>query len=228
MAKIVKTVLHDAPAPENNAEPVEVREIIAIMPSDKLTPDELSSEVKNIRVKLTDNNDMPDPFPTNIVSLTEYDLTIKELDHAILVRKSNVVGSAKLLSDAVKKTRSDTANLMSMVQNAMRIKPLEAIRICTDAGFKHKKLTARGSRPNTARPTTVAGELLVEFGGSTQMHIQISKDKGQTWTNCDPTSCASLLVQNLISDTTYYFRGRKVLKKGAYGDWSGTIEGTPL
>jgi hypothetical protein len=228
MAKIVKTVLHDAPAPENNVEPVEVREIIAIMPAADLIPDELSSETKKIRVKLTGNTDMPDPFPTNIVSLANYDLTIADLDHAILVRKSNVIGSAKLLSDAVKKTRSDTANLMSMVQNAMRNKPLEAIRICTDAGFAHKKLTARGPRKNTARPTTVAGELLVEFGGKTQMHIQISRDKGQTWTNCDPSSCASLLVQNLISGTTYYFRGRKVLKKGGYGDWSGTIEGTPL
>jgi hypothetical protein len=37
-----------------------------------------------------------------------------------------------------------------------------------------------------------------------------------------------LLLKDLDSKITFFFRGRKVLTKGAYGDWTDMIEGTPL
>ena len=134
---------------------------------------------------------------------------------------------ASWVKDCVKVVRSNMENLMSMVQNAMRANRLIAIKICTDCGFEHKKITIRGPRENAANPSTEAGVLIVEFTGGGQYHIQMSSDGGLTWVNCDPTKRAGVVVRNLNAKT-YLFRGRKVLANDAYGDWVGPIEGTPL
>jgi len=223
-----KTLQHGVPVPQNNADLESNKEIIAIMPPKDTSPSDLSDVAKYIRAQMAQSTYLVTPWPSNIVTLVQFDGTIHALDLANVARKSNIKGSAKAVTTAVKGVRSDMSNMMSFVQNTMRANRLIAETICTDCGFEHKKITIRGPVENSAEPSTEAGVLIVQFTGGGQYHIQMSSDGGITWVNCDPTKRAGVVVRNLKSKTPYLFRGRKVLAYDAYGDWVGPVEGTPL
>ena len=68
--------------------------------------------------------------------------------------------------------------------------------------------------------------LIVQMGGGGKVQIQISADGDTTFADFPPVTGASTMAVGLISKKEYWFRARKVLTKGSYGEWTGWFSNT--
>jgi hypothetical protein len=194
-----------------------------------LNADEKIKDAKKKKDMLTNGTDFPTPWSPEFTTLVQFGKDIEQADKMLLARSKNEPYSARDLNTAVNVLYKDAKNIGSMVQLKMdTCVPVEAIRICTGAGYTYKAIVVRGPRPNRVRKMTEAGWVEVEGEGK----------GGRDW----QFSLAPFAENPVIKDmeyttggiTTYkvgqsrvdaWFRWRLVLTKGRRGEWSDWYKG---
>ncbi len=126
----------------------------------------------------------------------------------------------EMIKDALKAVKTATKSIMTMVQTEMDKDPVSATQICTDAGFDYYVAKGGKARKTGAFKSTEPGVLVVQITGGGQQQFQISPDEGASFKDLDPVTCASTMVRGLISKKVYWFRARRVMTKGRYGEWT--------
>ena len=217
---IVKSQIQGAPEPHEASMIVEVRQTTAKLGWNKLIAALILANCYYKKEMLTGNLTFPLPWPSNVTTLVAYALLLVTLQNAITARESGVKGSAKALKDALKAVKLATKSIMTMVQTEMDKYPVSATQICTDAGFDYYVAKGGKAKKTGAFKSTEPGVLVVQITGGGQQQFQMSTNEGETFTTLDPVTCASTMVRGLISKKEYWFRGRRVLTKGRYGEWT--------
>lgn len=217
---IIKSQIQGEPVPHEASMLVEVKSVTAVLNWKDKTPSEVSTNCKYKVEKLEDNSYFPLPWSTLIVTLVQFGVKIVDLDKAITAAESKVKGSAGLLKNALRDTKVAAQSIMSMVQITMNNNIGLAIQICEGAGFEYFISKGGTKRENRVRKSTIPGVLYVELGGGGQHEFQISLDGGVTATHFGVSTCGSITAPYLISKKEYWFRGREVLTKGRFGEWT--------
>ena len=218
---VKKSQIQGAPIPQEASMPVENKEVIAVLHWDGLSPLEIYKD-SNFKIEeLTDNPHFVVPWPTNVTTLVAFTALTGKLNDAIIKSASKEKGSAKLVTNAIRASKLGAQSIMGMVQTAMNNNPLTAVEICLSAGFDYFVVKGKSPRKTGAFRSTEPGVLIVQIAGSGQHQFQISEDGGETFTDLPPVTCASTQAVGLISKKEYWFRGRRVLTKGRYGEWTG-------
>ena len=217
---LIMSQIQGEPVPHEASMLVEVKSVKAVLNWKDKSPPEVSTNCKYKVEELTDNSYFPLPWPTLIVTLVQFGALIVALDKAITATESKTKGSAALLRKALRNIKVAAQSIMSMVQITMNNNIGLAVEICEGAGFEYYISKGGSTRENRVRKSTIPGVLYIELGGGGQHEFQISTDGGITATHLGVSTSGSYTAQNLISKKEYWFRGREVLTKGRFAEWT--------
>ena len=216
-----KSQMQGAPVPHEASIALEVKEVIVVLHWDGLTPLEIYKDCNFKSGKLEDNPNFVIPWPTVFTSRADFILLAEKLNDAITLSASKEKGSAKAVASAIKAVKTAAQSIMAMVQIKVSSNILTAVEVCLSAGFDYYVVSGKAPRKTGAFRSTEPGVLIVQIAGGGQQQFQISTDGGETFTDLPPVTCASTQAVGLISKKEYWFRGRRVMTKGRYGEWTG-------
>ena len=216
-----KSQMQGAPVPHEASMALEAKEVIVVLHWDGLTPLEVHKDCNYKIGELTLNPNFVVPWAPNVTSLADFIILVGKLNDAIILSASKVKGSAKAVASAVKAVKTAAQSIKAMVQIKVNSNILTAVEVCVSAGFDYYIVSGRPPRKTGAFRSTEPGVLIVQIAGGGQQQFQISTDGGETFTDLPPVTCASTQAVGLISKKEYWFRARRVMTKGRYGEWTG-------
>lgn len=199
-----------------------MKRILAVLKMPKKMGDKVV-KAQFIQKSLTDNANFALPYPANIVSLVQLGTDILLLVAAETAAKSKTAGAAEARNAALTVVLNDLRNIMQMVQSVADKNPLNAETIIIGGGYDVKKAAIHQKLNNDAKDGSVSGTVLLTAEGQGAHEWQMSKDQ-VTIINLPATSKANTAANNLTPGDTWFFRNRKILKKGQLGDWSRWIK----
>jgi len=216
-----KSQIQGAPIPHEASMALEMKKVIVVLHWEHLSALEIFKDSNYKIGKLTLNPNFVEPWPINVTTLTAFTTLAEKLNDAITLSASKVKGSAKGVTTAVRALNMAAQSIKAMVQIKVNSNILTAVEVCVSAGFDYYIVSGKPARKTGAFRSTEPGVMLVQIAGGGQQQIQISTDGGETFMDLPPVTCASTQVVGLISKKEYWFRGRRVLTKGRYGEWTG-------
>lgn len=156
--------------------------------------------------------------------------TLVLLDAALVELDENEVGMRT--KPPVKTVAERNATLVTVksilktlrldVQKLADADPVNAEIIITGASMEVKIVTRRQKQKNDVKNTGNAGEVIVFAEGSGPHEWEKSSDN-ITFTPLHSTMVAQIVVEGLTVGQKLYFRNRKMLHNGEYGNWSQSV-----
>ena len=216
-----KSQMQGTPVPHEASMALEVKEVIVVLHWDGLSPLEIYKDCNFKIGKLTLNPNFVPPWATIVTSLADFTILAEKLNDAITLSASKVTGSTKAVNSAIRAAKLAAQSIKAMVQIKVNSNILTAVEVCLSAGFDYYVVSGKTTRKTGAFRSTEPGVLIVQIAGGGQQQFQISTDGGETFTDLPPVTCASTQAVGLISKKEYWFRGRRVMTKGRYGEWTG-------
>jgi hypothetical protein len=195
-----------------------IKHIIAVLNMPTLIGDKII-KAQFIQSKLTGNASFPVPYPSNIVTLAQLGLDITALVSAQTAVQNKAPGASDARNVAFNTVLSDLRNIMTMVQSKADSQPANSETIIQGAGYDVKQTAIKQKQQNGANNTSVSGTVLLTADGAGAHEWQQSKDEIAI-INLPATSAAHTLVSALIPGAVWFFRNRKIAKKGEAFDWS--------
>jgi hypothetical protein len=195
-----------------------IKHIIAVLNVPRTIGDKII-KAQFIQSKLTGNANFTVPYPANIVTLVQLGLDITALVNAQTAVQNKAPGASDARNAALNTVLADLRNMMTMVQSKADSSPANSETIIQGAGYDVKQTAIKQKQQNAAKNTNVSGTALITADATGAHEWQQSKDQIAIIT-LPSTSTAHTLVSGLIPGNIWFFRNRKIAKKGQAFDWS--------
>lgn len=208
--------------PQKSDNKVDIRHITLTLHWSKLKP---AKKLADAALKLEAwqaSTYCPPPWSTGIPTVVTYQGLMDDLKTALdaVGKKRATSDQKKAIEKAAGKLQTATKQIMTVWQNKADSDITNAVAIAIDGDFDYTSHGTRGPRENGLFQTTETGVLLGQLSGPGRRDWQSTPDNGKTIVKEDGTSGGVKVLRGLTSGQKYGLRGRVVLTKGRYGDWS--------
>jgi hypothetical protein len=177
-------------------------------------------KANGILAKLQDNGYVIANWPSDIVSLADFETHVQEFTQAEVNTKMRTVGLVGIRDAALLVLMQDLKQIQSMVEILANQNPETAQTVIESAGYTMK--TSNWHRPkqvNAAYNTQVAGTAKLTADGMRAHEWEMSKDQVNI-TSLPATPTAYTYVRNLTPGDVIYFRTRKMCTNKMQYNWS--------
>ncbi len=127
-------------------------------------------KARGILVKLTGNTNFISIWPSNIVSLAQFEIDVQAFEDAEVAVTTGLVGTVATRDEALRTVMADLRGIKTMVQSVADKYPANALDIIQGAGYAAKKASSKPKLQNDAFNTEVLGTVLLTGEGGEAMN----------------------------------------------------------